>query len=136
MEMNVYEAPKSDVAAAQVEIPAEISKKIKGGWIAAIISGVMTLAIMLIALNTGTLNNLFDIWTSLDVVLIFALAFGIYKKSRFAATFMFLYFLFSKIWIVSETGNTSGLVMGAVFLYFYFQAMVGTYQYHKLTKEP
>ena len=94
----------------------------------------MTLVIMLISLNTGALSNLFDIWSTIDVVLIFALAFGIYKKSRVAATTMFLYFLASKILIIVETGKPSGLLLAIIFLYFYFQAMVGTYQYHKILK--
>jgi len=112
----------------------EIDKKIKNGWIAAIISGVMTLGIMFLAVTTGTLENLFDIWTTVDVVLIFALAFGIYKKSRFASTTMLIYFLVSKILIFAETGKPTGVVMAIIFLYFYFQAMVATYQHHKLIK--
>ena len=94
----------------------------------------MTLGIMLLAINPEALNNLFDIWTLIDVILVFALAFGIYKKSRFAATTMFIYFLASKIWLIVETGKPTGLVMAIIFLYFYFQAMVGTYQYYKILK--
>lgn len=135
MKTNPYAAPKSDVSIeVPFEIPAKLAKNIRNGWIAAIVSGVMTIAIMILAITTGTLANLFDIWTSLDVILIFVLAFGIYKKSRTAATIMFVYFLASKIWIVVETGRASGLLMGFIFLYFYFQAMVATYQYHKLRK--
>lgn len=135
MENNVYEKPEADLGnEAIVEVPEDIAKKIKSGWIAALVSGVMTLALMLVAMNTGSLNHLFDIWTSIDVVLIFALAFGIYKKSRVAATMMFIYFLLSKIWLVVETGQTNNLLISALFLYFYLQAMVGTFQYHKLMK--
>lgn len=134
---SAYKPPESELGIQnKVEIPDEISKKIKNGWIAAIISGVTTFGIMLLAINTGALDGLFDIWSMVDVVLIFILAIGIYKKSRFAATFMFTYFLFSKIWIVVETGKPSGLLLSIIFLYFYFQAMVGTYQYHKLIKSP
>jgi len=133
MEHSVYESPKSDVDVSEnIKIPEDISKKIKTGWVAAIISGVMTLGMMLLALNTEAMEG--DIWTSVDVVLILLLAFGIYKKSRFAATFMFIYFLFSKILIIVETGRPSGLIVSILFLYFYFRAMVGTYQYHKLMR--
>lgn len=133
----VYKSPESDLSSRnKVEIPGQILKKIKAGWVAAIISGVMTFAIMLLAINTGALAGLFDIWALIDVALIFLLAFGIYKKSRTAATFMFAYFLLSKIWIIAETGKPSGLIVSLVFLYFYFHAMVGTYQYQKLMKSP
>ena len=132
---SVYEPPKSDLGTpSEVHVPDEIAKKIKGGWIAALISGLLTLAFTLIAVFSGMLSGLFDFWTMIDVVLIFGLAFGIYKKSRFASTFMFVYFLLSKIWIMTETGKPNGIVLGLIFLYFYFQAMVGTYQYHKHTK--
>lgn len=133
----VYKTPESDLGTQnKVEIPDEILKKIKNGWVAAIVSGVMTFGIMLLALNTEALAGLYDIWSLADVALIFFLAFGIYKKSRTAAAFMFAYFLLSKIWIISETGKPSGLILSLIFLYLYFQAMVGTYQYHKLTKSP
>ena len=113
----------------------EIDKKIKNGWIAAIISGIMTLGLILLAATTGgTLENLFNVWTTIDVILVFALAFGIYKKSRFASTTMLIYFLISKILIFIETGKPTGAVMAIIFFYFYFQAMVATYQYHKLVK--
>ncbi len=132
---SVYKPPKSDLdIQVEFDIPSEILKKIKHGWIAAIISGVMTLGVTLLAINTGALDGLYDIWSMVDVVLIFLLAFGIYKKSRFAATFMLLYFLLSKIWLIVETGKPSGLFFSLIFLYFYIQATVGTFQYHKLIK--
>ena len=120
---SVYKPPESELdTQVKCDIPEEILKKIKHGWIAAIVSGVMTFLVVLLTINTGAL---------IDVVLIFILAFGIYKKSRFAATFMLLYFLLSKIWIIVETGKPSGF-WSLIFLYFYFQAMVATYRYHKL----
>src|SRR5690606_41294279 len=60
----VYKSPESDLGTQnKVEIPDEILKKIKNGWVAAIISGVMTFGIMLLAINTGALAGLFDIWS-------------------------------------------------------------------------
>ncbi len=136
MKSTPYETPKANLVSPEsIEVPNDILKKIKGGWIVALISGVMTIALIGIAMGTGALGNLFDWWSSLDVVLIFALAFGIYKKSRTAATIMFVYFLLSKIWFIVETGKPSGIVLSLVFLYFYLQAMIGTYQYHKFVKE-
>lgn len=132
---SAYKSPEAELNIQnRAEIPNDVSKKIRNGWIAAIISGAMTFGVTLLAINTGALNGLFDIWSMVDVVLIFFLAFGIYKKSRSAATFMFAYFVFSKIWMIVETGKPSGLLLSIIFLYFYFQAMVGTYQYHKLIK--
>ena len=133
MDKNIYDTPKSDLGEkSAIDIPDEIAKKIKNGWIAATISGLFTFGITILAVNFGTMSSLFDIWTSIDVVLIFLLAFGIYKKSRVAASIMFVYFLLSKIWLITETGKFNGIILSVVFLYFYFQAMIGTFQYHKL----
>jgi hypothetical protein len=133
MENSVYEPPKSDLLMpSQVEIPEDITKKIKRGWIAAIVSGVITLVLVLMAIREGSISPLIDIRSSVDVALIFLLAFGIYKKSRVAATFMFVYFLLAKIWIIYVTGSPSGIPVAIAFLYLYFNAMIGTYRYHKL----
>ena len=118
------------------EVPEKILKKIKGGWIAAIITGSVTIIFMMIAIITGAMGNLFSLWTLIDVVLVFALAFGIFKKSRTASTIMFVYFVWCKIWLVSQMETPPSPIMSLVFLYFYLQAMIGTYQYHKIKKTP
>ena len=110
--------------------------KIKTGWIAGLASAVLTLGVTLLAINSTDSSEflaLFDVWTLVDVALILGLVYGIYRKNRGAATFMFLYFLASKIWMIVETGRPQGMIMSLLFLYFYFQAMVGTFQYHKLS---
>ncbi|MCX2973003.1 hypothetical protein EYC87_05315 [Halieaceae bacterium IMCC8485] len=110
--------------------------RIKNGWIAAIISMVMTLAISLYAASTGGMVfEYYNAWMLIDVVLIAAMAWGIYKKNRAAATTMFVYFIASKMMLITETGRMQGALMSFVMLWFYFQAMVGTFQYHKLTKK-
>ena len=132
---SIYEPPQSELDdKPEVEIPEAILKKIRAGWIAALISAAVTFILMLVFIRSGDLGDLFDIWSTFDVILILVLAFGIYKKSRIAATLMLLYFLLSKILIIVETGRPSGLLLSVIFLYFYFQAMVGTFQYHKLIK--
>ena len=136
MAENPYESPEADVEQNnKLDVPASIAKKIKYGWVACLVSAVMTLGLMIAALSVKELSNLADIWTSIDVILILGLAYGIYKKSRIASTSMFLYFLASKIWIIVETEKTNGLLVALIFLYFYLQAMIGTYEYHKLVKK-
>ncbi len=131
METNPYITPQSDVRAPQRSIPDAVQKKIRNGWVAAIVSGVLTLLAVVAAVTMGA-DGMFNAWNLLDVVLIFFLAFWIHKRSRVAATTMFCYFLVSKIIVIVETGQASGGLIALIFLYFYFQAMVGTFQYHKL----
>ena len=137
MSINPYKTPESDVVLKKdIVIPDAIAKKIKGGWIAAIVSGVITLAMVLLVVYSGSKSagNVVDLWNSLDVVFIFILAYGMYKKSRIAASIMFIYFLASKILIIAETGQPNGVLLSLMFLYYFFQAMVGTFQYHKLVR--
>ena len=135
MEKTIYEPPKSDLKVhKQIDIPEEILKCIRNGWIAAIFTGTITFVLMILSVKTETVSSLFDIWTSIDVILIFALALGIYKKSRFAATSMFVYFLISKILSIIVVGKPGGILMTLIFLYFYYKAMTATFSYHKLLK--
>lgn len=109
-----------------------ILKSIKNGWILATLSGVITAILFLVKINTGLSEQFNYLW--LDIILIFALALGIYYKSRFASTFMFIYFTISKITEQLATISIPGLVFGLIFLYIYYKAMVATYKYHKMIK--
>ncbi len=115
----------------------EAIKATKNGAVAACISGVLTLGVFLIAIFTnakGEIGLWNDPFVIFDVFLIFACAYGIYKKSRFAAVLLFCYFIFSKIVIGIETGSTSGIFVALVFLYFYGKAIQGAFVFHKIKK--
>ena len=135
--LNPYKAPVANlqVIAEKPAIPAEILKKIKNGWIAALISGCVTLIFTAFAIFGQDITGFMDSSVLVDVGLIFLLAYGIYKKSRTAATLMLVYFIASKFIQWNYTGNLGGIVMSIVFVYFYYQAMIGTYQYHKIIRK-
>ena len=134
---NLYQTPNSEPVPARNsdEVPKEILGKIKGGWIAACFSGMMTTGLIIFMYTKDEpLFSLTPTGLIFDVVLIFGLAFGIYKKSRVASTIMFIYFLASKILIYVETKQMPGFFMAIIFLVLYFRAMIGTYEYHKFIK--
>ena len=131
---NVYAAPEAPLAEQDIHVPDEILKKIKAGWVAALISAAMTLAVTLIAM-AGTDIAGFSAWQLIDVGLILGLAFGIYKKSRTCAVIMLLYFAAGKIMAVMESGKPTGIVMGLVFTIFFWKAVAGTFAYHAFKKE-
>jgi len=132
---SLYQTPKSKLQdSIDVDIPKAIVKKIQVGWIAAIVTGVMTMVLMLVALETGLLRDKYDVWNGIDVALIFVLAYGIYRKSRLASTLMFIYFVSSKVLETLGNGQPSGIILTIIFIYLYYQAMIATYQYHKLIK--
>jgi len=114
---------------------SNIDKKIKHARIAAMVCGTITLAgsVVLIKnqLQTGfTLLNLLSLF---DAAFIFSMAYGIYRKSRICAVLMFEYFLLSKIFNISVSShvNSGVLIVGAIFLFFLYQGIAGTFAYHK-----
>jgi hypothetical protein len=136
MNDNPYNAPAAAVrdAAPRVlpAVPDEVMKKIKAAWIAAVCSGTITLIVVVIAMVTGKKVMDLGLWNLVDVILIFGLAFGIYKKSRTCAVIMLVYFAASKIFQVVETGQANGLVMGILFTILFVQGVIGTFQYHRI----
>jgi serine/threonine-protein kinase len=135
---NPYTPPASDiqevVQAPAIEAPQEILSKIKGAWVAALVSASLTLVLILIAIS-GTRIYSFDAWALIDVFLILGLAFGIYRKNRACAVVMLVYFVFSKIVLLIEGAPAASLPMAFIFLYFYWQGVVGTFRYHALLKQ-
>lgn len=136
MQSNPYSPPVADVDLEpnKIEVPELILKRIKNAWITGIVSGTMTLLFTLIAMYGTNLLG-FSVWNLSDVVLIFGLTFGIYKKSRTCAVVMLAYFLISKFIIISQTGSFNGSLLAIVFIYYYVYGVIGTFAYHKHLKE-
>lgn len=131
---NPYEAPASTLEAPAVEVPADVLKRIRNAWVAGCISGGLTLVVVLVAMSGADLPGI-DAWMLIDVALIFGLTFGIYRKSRTCAVIMLVYYLASKILIMVETGKPGGLFMSALFAYFFWQGVSGTFAYHRFLRE-
>jgi hypothetical protein len=114
---------------------SKIEKKIKHARIAAMISGVITLAgaITIIHKQTDPQFSLFNMLSLVDALIIFSLAYGIHKKSPLCALLMFEYFLLSKLFNASISSHipTGPLIVGIPFLYFLFQGITGTFTHHK-----
>lgn len=114
---------------------SKMDKKIKHARIAAMVCGTVTLAgsITLIIKQVQTGSSLINILSLIDAIFIFSMAYGIYRKSRICAVLMFEYFLLSKIFNISISAhiNSGVLIIGAVFLFFLYQGITGTFAYHK-----
>jgi len=109
----------------------------KTGAICACISAFLTFAVSFYAISNNSSDRM-ELWNDpsvfLDVVLMFILAFGIYKKSLTAAMVMLIYFIFAKIIIAIETGRGTGILVGLVFLYFYGKAVQGAFVLQKIER--
>ena len=106
---------------------------IRMAWGAAILSGVLTLGVTLYAMSTpGFLG--FDKWGLLDVGLIFALGYGIYRRSRICAVAMLAYFIASKLLLASKLGPEVFGPVAIVFFGFYLMGVIGTFRWHALNR--
>ena len=110
-------------------VPDKILGQIKYAWIAGLFSAGATILMILISAG-NPLGGTYDAWELIDVGLILLLSFGVYRKSRICAVSLFSYFLISKIAVLIAGGSMGSSVMGILFLYFYFQGILGTFKYH------
>ncbi|MDH1262063.1 hypothetical protein [Pseudomonas sp. GD03944] len=134
MSANPYQAPEADLARpeVQVEIPDKIARKIKHCWVAGVISSSATLFLIARLLSSGaTSANGIDEWALIDVAIMLGLCFGVYKKSRACAILMVLFFTIGKLSMLADGASLIALPIALVFLWFFAQGVVGTFQFHR-----
>lgn len=112
----------------------DAEKGIKQAWIAGVVSGTITLLVVI--LSVVGLDLGFSLFALIDVALIFLLAFGTYKKNRIAAVLLLLYYLLNQAIRIVGGGGASSIVLVAIFSYFFIQGVRGTFLYHKLKDMP
>lgn len=111
---------------------------IKAAMICGIVSSALTLVITAIAIYKGQIDFAgiqANALMLIDVGLLVGLTIGLAFKSRTCAVLMLAYFVLSKYMQWSRDLNPASIVVGVLFLYFYFQGARGTFAYHKLKKE-
>ncbi len=108
-------------------------KHIKNAWIAGIIVTILTLVFSAIGTYSQMVRFKYglDTWSLFDVAVIAGLTFGIYKKKRFCALGLFIYYVFSKFLTAAGTGNFAGGLGVLVFGYFFFQGTSACFLLHK-----
>jgi hypothetical protein len=131
---NPYAAPSTLPAAEAFHEPEDLARHIRHGVVAACVSGGLTLAVTLAAMSGLTIPDI-DAWMLGDVALIFGLAYGIWRRSRAAATAMLIYFVASKLIQFVESGQPSGLLISVLFIYLYARAMLATFKLHALRRD-
>lgn len=117
---------------------AKAERSIRKAWLAGLVWSV----IILIGLiqNPGLNANLFSL------VLVLALSYGIFKKSRFAAVVMLLYFALTlglalvAYFVKFGVAGNLLLFLGAIlflggFFYYFVQGIIGTFAYFSLVYE-
>jgi serine/threonine-protein kinase len=124
------------------------TKAIRTAWIAGLISGLLTLLVKLVAMVSpeAAASMGFSVWNWLNVVPVFGLTYGIYRKSRTCAVIMFAYFVISAVrmfayFVISKVMqlaggviNPGGVLVATAFGYAFFEGIRGTFAYHRITK--
>lgn len=115
----------------------EAMKACRNGAMAAFVSGALTSIVVAVAM-LGDSNGDLALWNDptnfVDIALILGCAVGMLKYSRTAAVSVFVYFLISKAAITLESGQTSGLFVSLVFLYYFGKAIQGSFAYKKIRR--
>lgn len=103
------------------------SARMYGVW-AALFSAVITALLASWSLGSGKAALEFvDAWAFIDVAIFSAVAFGIYKESRFAAVAGLVIFLGEKLYQIAISTTTSGIIMALILSTCYVAAIRGTF---------
>jgi hypothetical protein len=107
-------------------------KRIRNGWICAVINVISVLMILVIgAVGPLDIDSSIVPYILIEVVMLVLLAGLVANKHRWGAAALFAYFLLSRITMSLDYGTPSPLILGAVFGYFYFMSMWGCFTWHK-----
>jgi hypothetical protein len=98
---------------------------------AALLLAATTLVLSVISLFGHSIPGVTK-WSFVDAALGFALAYGIYRFSRFCAVAMLLYFLIGKalVWIHYGGSVVFGIPLAIGFGYLFIDGIRGTFAYH------
>ncbi len=114
---------------------------IRNGYIVALISVGITIVAYFFQIDANDINLFSDPSIFIDVIIGLILAFGIYKRSRVCAVIMLIYFIVGKIIYYNEMTyyginlDIQTIVVALVFIYFYAQAVRGTFAFHKTNNQ-
>jgi hypothetical protein len=111
--------------------PHLIDRYIRWGWIAGAFVGTGTLAFVIYGALSGQSVLGVDAWNLLDVATAYALAYGIWRRSRVAAALMIAYMLYSKAVQAEQFGVWRALPTTLLFGYIYIQALRATIASHR-----
>lgn len=109
-------------------------RSITVAWITAVISGTWGLAAILGVFGGGVFG-VFDVWSLASVALTYALAFGIYRKSRTCAVLMLVAFVYGQLRmrLLFDIEERILTTLGPlIIVYLLAQGVRGTFVYHRV----
>jgi hypothetical protein len=124
------EPGKAGKASQPAERHSNPEQAIQQAWQLGITCGLFTLAGGVAAINGHPIFG-YTIWSLLDAAFIFLLSFGVYKKSRFSALLLFLYYVASNVLLTIDNRQFSGTAAQVVFSFYFLMAVLATFAYHR-----
>ncbi|MCO5183302.1 MAG: hypothetical protein M9928_07315 [Anaerolineae bacterium] len=117
-----------------MDAQAVAEKRIRDAWVMGIAAGIISILLTMIYATGASFAHV-DPWAWIEIVVIFVLSFGIYRKSRLSAILLLLFYVGSRVifWIDEQT--LIGIPMALVFGYFFLQGVRGTIDIHRLHDE-
>ncbi len=116
----------------------QATKASRSGAYAAFLSSAITALFLIIRIlsdRTASLTGITnDPSRTLDLAMMIACGVGMLRNSRAAALLVFVYFAIGTIAIAIDVGLHSSLVLRFVFLYFFANAIRGSYALHKIRR--
>ena len=115
----------------------DYEKKIRRGWIAGIVAGGFSLLLTIASLNTPAdsgMREYFNEWTFIDITIVFGLSYGVFRKNKISAILLLVFSIVPKIIAFFTTGDLKALSGGAIFIYFFVEALRGILDYESTTK--
>jgi len=132
--MNKIAKEKTFLDTFSIDDQDSCVKAIKYGGIAAMVSAAITgvFGVAGFSMNAPdkAINYFLDPWILVDVALLVVLGIFVFRKSRVAATILVLYFVASRLMVWSAVGEMKGWFVAVIYLFFYVNAMRGTYVWH------
>lgn len=110
----------------------DAERAIKDAWIVGVVAVVITVALTLIYASGAGLAHV-DVWNVLDIFILSGLTYGIYRRNRFSAAAMLVYYLAGKIVLWVDERAFIGVPLALIFAYFFWRGVQGTWAYHRLT---
>ena len=101
------------------------------GWIGCILAAATLLGCVVSAVTNQTLD--FNRWASLAIAII--LTIWIFKGSRLAAIWMFLWYLVQRLFLLTILRPSWADLIAVAFLYFFFQGARAAFALNKITKQ-
>src|ERR1035438_6418278 len=112
------------------------SARMYGVWAAIFSATVTALLASWSLISETTVFGFVNAWAFIDVLIFAAVAFGIYRESRFAAVAGLAIFVGEKLYQMSVSTTTSGGVMALILSMCYVASIRGNYSLHRLQTPP